>query len=361
MEDLHVSSEMWVESHKGAYAARLDEELIADLGSLITPGSFTLVDANVARIYAKQFGNSLNSPTIQIIEATETNKSIVNIIPVIEAMVEAGAKRGQVLTAIGGGVIQDIACFISSVLFRGVPWRFVPTTLLAQADSCIGSKSSVNLGKFKNTLGTFNPPIEVIVAPGFLKSLSEVEILSGIGEILKVHAIKGKDAFDRLSADYEFLLSSEDTLRRYIWDALLIKKHYIEKDEFDQNIRNIFNYGHSFGHAIESATDYGVPHGIAVTMGMDIANHVAMQRNTTSADSYHRMTTVLKKNYARYASTDISCERMIAALQRDKKNTATQLTLILPHGDDAKIEKCTVDLDNAFHTQLSVALEDIRQ
>ncbi len=354
-----MSSEVWIESHRGPYAVRLDEELIANLGNLITPGSFALIDANVARIYSKQFGDSLKLPTVQVIEATETNKAIVNIIPVIEAMVEAGAKRGQILTAIGGGVIQDIACFISSVLFRGIPWRFVPTTLLAQADSCIGSKSSVNLGRFKNTLGTFNAPTEVIITPSFLNSLEKVEILSGIGEILKVHAIKGKDAFDSLSADYESLLSCDDTLRRYIWDALMIKKYYIENDEFDQNIRNIFNYGHSFGHAIESATDFGVPHGIAVTMGMDIANHIAMQQNITSADTYHRMTTVLKKNYSRYASTDISCNKLITAIQRDKKNTATQLTLILPHGEDANIEKCTVDLDDSFRTQLAVALEDI--
>lgn len=356
-----MSSEMWVASHKGAYSARIDENALANPDSLIPSDSFALIDANIARLYGDRLDDLLKAPKVQVIDATEPNKAIDRIIPVIERMVEAGAKRGQMLNAIGGGVIQDIACFISSVLFRGLPWRFIPTTLLAQADSCIGSKSSVNLGKFKNTLGTFNPPAEVVIVPEFLKTLSDTEILSGIGEILKVHAIKGKNAFDQLSADYDGMLADESTLRHYIWEALLIKKHYIEIDEFDQNIRNVFNYGHSFGHAIESATDYGVPHGIAVTMGMDIANRVAMQRGITSADNCQRMTSVLKKNYARYSAIDISHEKMIAALQRDKKNTATQLTLILPHGDDAEIEKCTVDLDDAFRRQLSVALEEIRQ
>lgn len=356
-----MSREMWIASHKGAYSARIDEKALVKPNGLVPSEGFVLVDANIARLYEDKLGDLLKSPKVQIIEATEPNKAIDSIIPVIERMVESGAKRGQMLNAIGGGVIQDITCFVSSVLFRGLPWRFIPTTLLAQADSCIGSKSSVNLGKFKNTLGTFNPPAEVVIVPEFLKTLSDTEILSGIGEILKVHAIKGKGAFDQLSADYDGMLAEESTLRYYIWEALLIKKHYIEIDEFDQNIRNIFNYGHSFGHAIESATDYGVPHGIAVTMGMDIANRVAVQRGVTSADNCQRMTSVLKKNYAQYSDTYISHEKMITALQRDKKNTATQLTLIMPHGDDAEIEKCTVDLDDAFRRQLSVALEEIRQ
>ena len=288
-----MSKEMWIKSHKGAYAARIDKNLISNLGRLITADSFTLVDANIARIYAAQFGESLNSPTVQIIEATETNKAIVNIVPVIESMVEAGAKRGQMITAVGGGIIQDIACFIK----RSVPggaMAFCTHYLLAQADLVSDQKVPSILASLKILLGTFNPPTEVIIEPLFLKSLAKVEILLEFAT-LKVHAIKGKDAFESLSADYERLLSSEDTLNRYIWDALLIKKQYIEKDEFDQDIRNIFNYGHSFGHAIEFSIDYGIPHGIAVTIGMDIANSIAMQRNTTSAENYLRMTKVLKK------------------------------------------------------------------
>lgn len=123
-----------------------------------------------------------------VIEATEENKSIERIIPVVERLVENSVRRDHVLIAIGGGIIQDITCFIASTLLPGLSWTFVLLMLLAQATG-IGSKSSINLGKTKNILGTFNPPDQIHVCAGFLDTLEDKDIRSGIGEILKVHAI----------------------------------------------------------------------------------------------------------------------------------------------------------------------------
>ena len=134
-------------------------------------------------------------------------------------------------------------------------------------------------------------------------------------------------------------MTDQTVLLRYIRDALRIKQKYIEVDEFDRDIRNIFNYGHSFGHAIESATNFTIPHGIAVTIGMDMANRIAVLRNLLPEEHYHRMHSVLRKNYADFTSTNISVDSLLAALIKDKKNTATKLFLILPLGEDARIER----------------------
>lgn len=359
MGDSRVSEGMIIQSYKGPYSVFFDSAFLTNIAPVFDGTPHFMVDANVARLYTSQLEAVLKHPNTVIIEATEENKSIERAIPVIEKLVANKARRDHTLVAIGGGIIQDITCFIASTLLRGMRWKFVPTTLLAQADSCIGSKSSINLGPTKNILGTFNPPNEIFVCPEFLDTLEHKDILSGIGEILKVHAIEGKAAFDRLAADYDELLTTRTTLLRYIREALQIKQKYIEVDEFDRGIRNIFNYGHSFGHAIESATNFGVPHGIAVTMGMDMANRIAVLRGLLPEEQCLRMQGVLRKNYAEFANTPISADALVAALMKDKKNTATKLVLIFPSGDEAKIERVQVDADGEFQAQCSQFLAEM--
>lgn len=343
-----MSEQLIIQSHRGPYVVHFDDTLLSTPGKLLDHDPHFLVDANVARLYGTELRTVLDHKNAIIIEATEANKSIEKIIPIFECLVRNSVRRGQMLVAIGGGVIQDITCFIASTLLRGLPWRFVPTTLLAQADSCIGSKSSINLGSTKNILGTFNPPQDIFICTKFLETLEEKEIRSGIGEIIKVHAIDGVKSFDRLALDFERLFESRTVLMQYIRSALLIKQHFIEEDEFDRGIRNVFNYGHSFGHAIESATNYVIPHGIAVSLGMDMANHIAMQRGLLSEAQYHRMHPILRKNYEKYTKTSIPIDVMLSALMKDKKNTSTMLGLILPAGANAVIQPEWVSPDEKF-------------
>lgn len=346
-----MSEQLNIQSHKGVYSVYFDNQLLYNAGQLLVGEPHFLIDANVARLYADPLRSILEHKNTVVIEATEENKSIERIIPVFERLVSNSARRDHTLIAIGGGIIQDITCFIASTLLRGMTWKFVPTTLLAQADSCIGSKSSINLGKTKNIIGTFNPPNEIFVCTDFLDTLENKDILSGIGEILKVHAIDSVAAFDRLAADYDALHSDRKVLLAYIRQSLLIKQRFIEVDEFDRGVRNIFNYGHSFGHAIEAATHFGVPHGIAVTMGMDMANRIAAMRGLLTEQHYLRMHTVLRKNYAPYAKTDIPLEDMLSALMKDKKNTSSKLVLIFPVGDNAAIQRVEVAPDEIFRSQ----------
>ncbi|OGQ55222.1 MAG: hypothetical protein A3J24_09105 [Deltaproteobacteria bacterium RIFCSPLOWO2_02_FULL_53_8] len=199
MEASAVSEKLVIQSHKGPYTVWFDDGLLHDPGCLMDGEPHFLVDSNVACLYAQKLRDILAHPNAILIDATEDNKSLEKIIPIFERLVQNKVRRGHVLVAIGGGIIQDITCFIASTLLRGLPWRFTPTTLLSQADSCIGSKSSINLGDTKNILGTFNPPQQIFIDSGFLDTLEHKEVQSGVGEIAKVHAIDGVTSFDRLA------------------------------------------------------------------------------------------------------------------------------------------------------------------
>ena len=229
--------------------------------------TFALVDSQVHAHYPSA-AQALDSENVRLIEATEPAKSLDALSPTVEWLLRSGFRRDCLLLVVGGGVLQDLGCFIASVLFRGVRWSLVPTTLLAQCDSCIGSKSSINVGHFKNQLGTFYPPHQVLMAFDVLGSLPPDEIRSGLGEIIKLHLIDGEAAVSRLRGKLARYASEPAVLSEMVWDSLTIKKRFIEEDEYDKGIRNLLNYGHTFGHAYESATDYAIPHGIAVTLGV---------------------------------------------------------------------------------------------
>lgn len=338
-----------IKSFKGTYVLNFTDSLVDYNKIKLDEQVHFLIDKKIADLYSGELNKVLDFPNTILIEAIESNKSIEAVIPVIKNLISNKIRRDHCLIGIGGGIIQDITCFIASIIQRGIQWKFIPTTLLAQADSCIGSKSSINLSNAKNILGTFNPPDEISLCTRYLSTLDEKEILSGIGEIIKVHAIKSADAFDRLSADYEEILQDDNCLQSYIKQSLLIKKHYIELDEFDKGPRNIFNYGHSFGHAIEAATNFGIPHGIAVTIGMGLANHLASELGLLPKEHERRMAPLINKNSKQYLSYVIPFDSFLNALMKDKKNTSRKLVVILPLNDDAKI--CRVELENTEKTR----------
>jgi 3-dehydroquinate synthase len=334
MEGFRVSNKIiTIQSHKGEYAASFMNGGMDQLNDTPVENAVYIIDQNIAKLYKNRLGNILSSQRVIMIEATEENKSLDKIPGYVDELVSVNIRRGQPLIAIGGGVIQDITCFLATTVMRGLPWIFYPTTLLAQSDSCIGSKSSINSGDVKNILGTFTPPDKVVIDVDFLQTLEQREIFSGIGEMLKVHAINSPESFDLISAAYEDILKDPMIMEEFIHNSLSMKKKLIEIDEFDQGVRNVMNYGHSFGHAIESATNYGIPHGIAVTIGMDIANFVSAELKVSNTSHFERMHNVLEKNYRTYQHVDISVELLMNALSKDKKNSATQLRLILPDQD----------------------------
>jgi 3-dehydroquinate synthase len=324
-------NDLVVQSHTGPYTAKFGSAF-AGLESGLEPNAHLIIDDRVAGLYSRELAQALAGPSVLRIEATEANKSLERIPDYVLHLLGRGIRRDHVLVAIGGGIIQDITAFIAATLLRGVAWRFYPTTLLAQADSCIGSKSSINVGGYKNQLGTFTPPREVSISTDLLDTLDEADIRSGIGEMLKVHIIASWEDTRSIIRDYNRLSQDKETLERYIRRSLEIKQERIEIDEFDRRERQIMNFGHTFGHAIESATDYAIPHGIAVTIGVDAANYLSWQFGLIDRPVFDELHPVLARNYAGFEGTPIPEDRFFSALAADKKNVGSDVTLIVHRG-----------------------------
>jgi len=330
MVDFRVSNNITVQSYKGHYSVSFQQYGIDQLNEKPIKDAIYIIDHNISQLYEKKLQNILSNERVIKIIATEENKSLDKFPGYVDELVRLNVRRQQTLIAIGGGIIQDITCFLATTVMRGLPWIFYPTTLLAQSDSCIGSKSSINSGEVKNILGTFTPPDRVVIDVDFLKTLEQREIFSGIGEMIKVHAINSPESFNLISERYEELFINPMIIEDFIYSSLSMKKKLIEIDEFDLGPRNVMNYGHSFGHAIESVTNYQIPHGIAVTIGMDIANFVAVDLGVSNISNFERMHNVLNKNCNTYRHIDINVSLLLKALSKDKKNSSTQLRLILP-------------------------------
>lgn len=327
-----MSNSLTIQSYQGPYQVHFTSEPFAGAGD-DSPQRHYIVDAALPGLYSMELAAILGARSVLLVEAKESNKSLERMPDYVTHLMSRGVRRGHVLVAIGGGIIQDIACFLAAVLLRGLEWHFYPTTLLAQADSCIGSKSSINVAAFKNVVGTYTPPKRIVVSSAVLSSLPEIELRSGIGEMLKVHAIAGPAAFDRIAADYPRIGSDPAVMQVYILRSLEIKQGIIEQDEFDRGIRNVMNLGHSFGHAIESATDFAIPHGIAVTLGIDMANFIAVQHGRMGRAHFERMHPTLRCNYRGFERSVIPFDRFMSAIAKDKKNTDAKLGLILPDAE----------------------------
>lgn len=206
--------------------------------------------------------------------ADEHAKSLDRTAEIIAAIRRRRATRDTTLIAIGGGVVQDAAAFAASIYMRGVSWIYVPTTLLGMADSCIGGKSSINVGKYKNIVGTYHPPKSVVIDPAVIWSLSVEQRAAGLCEAAKICLCRGPGALDLYLAHAPSVASNERTLTAVIDISLRAKKWFIEVDEFDRAERLALNFGHTFGHAIEAASGFKVSHGIAVGLGMTAAFHL---------------------------------------------------------------------------------------
>ena len=284
MEDIQRYN-FTVKSNIHDYEVNFIDNVKKSLETELKEGDFIIIDNKVKSLYPKWFEEVLENYNYIGIDAAESQKSYQEVEPVINTLIERGFRKNHRLIAIGGGITQDVTAFIASILYRGVQWYFFPTTLLAQGDSCIGSKTSINFGKFKNQVGGFYPPNKIYVDPKFLNTLPFKELQSGLGEMAHYFVVAGEEDFDRYKRDYEQALVDKNVLRGVIARSLEIKKSYIEIDEYDKNERQVFNYGHSFGHAIESLTNYGIPHGIAISVGMDMSNFVSMKKGFGDSDS----------------------------------------------------------------------------
>ena len=294
---------------------------------------FVLVDRLVLELYPY-----LNTNRLIVIPAAEESKSLETVAYVVEQLRLLGANRSSHLIAIGGGIIQDIATFTASIFMRGITWTYYPTTLLGMVDSCVGGKSSINVGQFKNIAGNFYPPEDILIDTHFCHTLQHQDIISGLCEAVKIcFAARGENFSDYLAMTDENGLVKESDLSKAIELTLLTKKKFIEEDEFDTGVRLLLNFGHTFGHAIEAAGKFSITHGVAVGLGMRIANHLAIKlhpemnsdNRVNHLDAYLQ---VLLRGVPslQKALSEISTEALLEKFKSDKKHTENEYVVIIP-------------------------------
>jgi 3-dehydroquinate synthase len=299
--------------------------------------------------------------------ADEHTKSLDKITDVIIALRERKVSRGTRLVAIGGGVVQDVAAFTASIYMRGLNWVYVPTTLLSMTDSCIGGKSSINVGKYKNIVGTFHPPAEIWIDPSLTLTLTSEQRVAGLCEAAKIALCRGRDCFEAYERLRPGINSDDHELTRVIELALNAKKWFVEVDEFDRGERLVLNFGHTFGHAIEAASNFRISHGVAVGLGMLAGIHLGAALGHAGVTMPHigrfsdHIRGLLKEvDDLDAAIGDMSIEGLMDAFHSDKKHGRTEFAVISvnDHGVPERFllprdEASTTRIANAFRAALS--------
>ena len=266
-----------------------------------------------------------------IISPSEIEKNFSKLQNVIQKLLNLGITRDTKIICVGGGVVQDISSFLSSIIFRGIDWYFYPTTIISQCDSCIGGKTSINFKGYKNLIGNFYPPKKIKIDTNILKFLKKKEIISGLGEMAHYYFLSKKKYqffFDNINND----LKNKIVSREVVYQTLVIKKKFIELDEFDTGKRLILNFGHTFGHAIEKTTNFKVPHGVAVAHGIQIALFFSKKLGLLNESKYITMNKNIKKITSLISLKKINLDNLIKNINKDKKHNKKNFRFILTRG-----------------------------
>lgn len=288
-----------------------------------------VIDRNVRKLYSKELVPILERYPVKVLDAVESTKTLSGISEISNFMRESKASKNSVLVAIGGGIIQDVCTFAAHVYFRGIKLLLVPTTLLSMCDSCIGAKCGINLENFKNQLGVFHSPVQVLVWSGFLNTLRDEDIRSGYGEILKLFLTGSEQDFSFLTELVSTTGLRNDSLDQLISRSLSIKKNVIEEDEYEKDLRRILNYGHTFGHAVESASNYQIPHGIAVAIGIQMANFVSLKKNLLSQGQYLQIGQFVRSFFTSHVAGELTTREILKHMRMDKKASKNSVNLVL--------------------------------
>jgi 3-dehydroquinate synthase len=219
------------------------------------------------------------------VRAEESAKSLDAIPEIIVQLRKLGCNRHSCLIALGGGIIQDLVTFVASIYMRGIRWVYIPTTLLGMTDSCIGGKSSINVGEYKNIVGTYCPPVSIFLDPGLTETLSAEQRVAGLIEAAKICYCRSDGAFERYLSHNPYPAMPADKFEPIIVESLSAKKWFIEIDEFDKNERLLLNFGHTFGHALEGASHFRISHGVAVGVGILCAIAIAANLGISSGNN----------------------------------------------------------------------------
>ncbi|WP_010232856.1 3-dehydroquinate synthase [Clostridium arbusti] len=324
-------------SHK-TYPIHIERGLIDSIGKEIKKiygGNKIAVvtDSNVNSIYGQKVEDNLKSEDYNVktfvVEAGEKSKSVNVLLNLYDELLDFGVTRGDLIVALGGGVVGDLTGFAASTTLRGIPFVQIPTSLLAQIDSSIGGKVAVDLPKGKNLIGNFYHPEAVFIDPNVLKTLHKKFLHDGMGEVIKYGAIKDRKLFDTLlsfNGDEELL----ENIDEIIYTCCSIKKEVVEKDEKDKGDRMMLNFGHTIGHAIEKYFGYEkYTHGEAVAMGMYKITKNSEAMGITEKGTAELLKQILIKYSLPFEVEALDKSKVLNTIAMDKKNDRDRMNIIL--------------------------------
>ncbi len=314
-------------------------ELVRSIADLGAARVVLVTDSTVAALHSKKLQQQISkerAPAFAlhqvVIEPGETSKNSSTLFEIIDTFDEVNlSRKSDLIVSFGGGVVSDIAGFAASIYKRGIQIIHIPTTLIAQVDASIGGKTGIDHKQMKNTLGTFYQPKRVIIDPIYLQTLPKRELHSGIGELLKYALIGNPELWQRLSKMIRRLLRGLDPgYELLIREAAKEKLKYVSADEFERQsgVRELLNFGHTFGHAFESATGFSaLLHGEAVILGMRAAAWLSMTEGLLSEDEWREIEVVLGR--VPMPTVEFDPVEIVSLMSRDKKQQSGSLRLVL--------------------------------
>ncbi len=331
---------------------------IAKNNSLTFKKCLLIVDTNIPKIKIFKIKKSLLKKNLYIhfFKASEINKNQKNVNKILEILLNKNFSRNDCLISIGGGITGDVSGFAASIFKRGLKFINVPTTLLSQVDSSIGGKTGINTEYGKNLIGSFYQPNLVISDVQFLETLPRREIICGYGEILKHSLISNKNFYNFLNKNNNKIFNlSSPFIEKAIYQSCKIKKNIVEKDEKEEGLRKILNFGHTFAHAYEATMGYSkkLNHGEAVILGIKTALDFSLKINLINKNEYNSiinhivLSNLPSKINKFFKISDIN--KILSFMLKDKKNYSNKISLVL-------LKKIGSPIINSEHSKKSLSL-----
>jgi len=285
-----------------------------------------ITDSNVNALYADRLEASLKNAGFNVVKyvfpAGEASKNVNTYINVINFLAENRLTRSDVVFALGGGVVGDLAGFAAATYLRGIKLVQIPTTLLACVDSSVGGKTAVDLPTGKNLLGAFYQPHIVLIDPETLSTLPREVYLDGMAEVIKYAAIMDEEMYP-LFDDFN---GNIDTI---VARCVKNKRCIVDQDERDTGLRQLLNYGHTFGHAIELLNNFQLGHGHCVSIGMAIMSRACVKNGMCAPECVTKLISTLERA-GLPTSTELTAEQIYEAMLSDKKRMGSTITLVVP-------------------------------
>ena len=290
-------------------------------------------DENVYKTQLNKFIDLLGAKFVSeyIVPAGEGSKCIETFERILEHGLKAGLTRKSLVIAVGGGVVGDLSGYVAASYMRGIDFIQVPTTLLAQVDSSIGSKTGINLGTYKNVVGAFYQPQFTFINVSALRTLPDDQFRNGMSEVVKYGFIYDYEFIDYLLENSEDILDKRDSALKYIVTKCAeIKANVVEADEKEGGLRKILNFGHTFGHGVEKLCH--IAHGEAVSIGMNMAFKLSLKKNLVDEEYYNKFLQICQKFNLPVEFEGADEKEVLNIMKSDKKNSFSKINMMLPVG-----------------------------